>query len=112
MATAVSAAFTPTAAGTYRWRAFYSGDANNDAVSGPCNASNENVVVAPAAPTIATHASADIVLGAGSLTDNATVSGLVNPVDERAARRRSSSASTARTTRPARRRSSRRPTGR
>ena len=26
--------FTPTVAGTYRWRAFYSGDANNAAVSG------------------------------------------------------------------------------
>ncbi len=34
--------FTTTAAGTYRWRAFYSGDANNAAVSGACNAANES----------------------------------------------------------------------
>ena len=33
-ASATSAAFTPTAAGTYRWRAFFSGDANNNAISG------------------------------------------------------------------------------
>ena len=45
--TAQSASFTPTAPGTYRWRAFYSGDANNNAVSGPCNAANESTTVAP-----------------------------------------------------------------
>ena len=33
-----SDSYTPTQAGTYRWRAFYSGDANNNAVSGACNA--------------------------------------------------------------------------
>ena len=65
--------FAPAGAGTYRWRAFYSGDANNLAVSGPCNAPNENTVVAPAAPTIATVATPDFVLGAGQLSDNATV---------------------------------------
>jgi len=42
---AVSEPFTPTRAGDYRWRAFYSGDANNEAVSGECNAANENVTV-------------------------------------------------------------------
>ena len=30
--------FTPTTAGTYRWRAFYNGDANNKAVATACNA--------------------------------------------------------------------------
>ena len=75
-----SPAFTPTAAGTYRWRATYSGDANNTGVTGACNAANENVVVSPAAPVIATMASPDITLGAGSLTDNATVSGRSNPL--------------------------------
>ena len=75
-----SPAFTPTAAGTYRWRATYSGDANNTGVTGACNAANENVVVAPATPTLATTASPDITLGAGSLTDSATVSGRVNPL--------------------------------
>jgi LPXTG-motif cell wall-anchored protein len=43
-----SAAFTPTTQGVYRWRASYSGDANNAAVAGACNDANENVVVVPA----------------------------------------------------------------
>jgi hypothetical protein len=43
--TATSAPFTPTRPGVYRWRAFYSGDANNEAVSGACNGANENVTV-------------------------------------------------------------------
>ena len=70
--------YTPTVAGTYRWRAFYSGDIHNDAISGPCNAANENTVVR-AGPAITTQASADITLG-GALIDNATVSGLVDAV--------------------------------
>ena len=44
-----SATYTPTAAGTYRWIASYSGDANNNNVSGACNDPNENVTVSPAA---------------------------------------------------------------
>src|SRR3954471_6922911 len=39
--------FKPTAAGTYRWIANYSGDANNNATSNACNAANENVNVSP-----------------------------------------------------------------
>ncbi len=74
-----SGAFTPTAAGVYRWRATYSGDANNDPVTGACNAANENVTVSRAQPSIATNASGDVSLG-GQLTDNATVSGRINPV--------------------------------
>jgi hypothetical protein len=38
-------AFTPTAVGTYRWIANYSGDANNNATTNACNGANENVVV-------------------------------------------------------------------
>ncbi len=41
--TVTSAAFTPTAAGTYRWIAAYSGDANNAPVTGACNDANELV---------------------------------------------------------------------
>ncbi len=74
-----SAAFTPTTAGTYRWIASYSGDVNNAPVSGACNDANETVVVAPAGPTLATTASADISLGAGSVNDTVVVSGRVNP---------------------------------
>ena len=42
---ATSAPFTPKRAGDYRWRAFYSGDANNNPVAGGCNEANENVTV-------------------------------------------------------------------
>lgn len=44
----LSASLAPPLPGTYRWRASYSGDANNLPVSAPCNAPDENVVVAPA----------------------------------------------------------------
>jgi hypothetical protein len=37
--------FTPTAAGTYRWIATYNGDANNAAVAGLCDATNETPIV-------------------------------------------------------------------
>jgi hypothetical protein len=43
-----SAPFTPTKAGTYRWIAAYSGDANNLPVGGTCDAAGESVVVQPA----------------------------------------------------------------
>jgi parallel beta-helix repeat protein len=39
--------FTPATAGTYRWIATYNGDANNNTVSGPCNAPNESETLAP-----------------------------------------------------------------
>ena len=77
--TATSGGFTPTAAGTYRWRASYSGDANNAPVAGACNDANESVVVNPTNPTIATVASSNVGIG-GQISDVATVSGRVNPV--------------------------------
>ncbi|MCA1570991.1 MAG: CAP domain-containing protein [Chloroflexi bacterium] len=76
---AVSQAFTPTQPGVYRWRAFYSGDANNNAVAGACNDANETATIVRANPTIATVASAGVVVG-GQITDTATVSGRVSPV--------------------------------
>jgi hypothetical protein len=42
-------AFTPSTAGTYRWRAFYGGDDNNDSVSTACDEAN-SVVSAPFVP--------------------------------------------------------------
>ncbi len=74
----ISAMFTPTSIGQYRWIASYSGDANNNPVSGACNDSNEITVVTPAAPTIVTVASPNINLGSGLLADTAMVSGRVN----------------------------------
>lgn len=49
---ATSPPFTPTVAGTHRWIASYSGDANNIPVSGACNDPGESVVVAPRPPRI------------------------------------------------------------
>jgi uncharacterized repeat protein (TIGR01451 family) len=80
--TATSAAFTTTQAGTYRWRATYNGDANNNAVTGACNAANENVVVTKKSPSIATSlvgggesgASITVTLGT-SVHDTSTLTG-------------------------------------
>jgi hypothetical protein len=77
--TAVSAPFTPTVLGVFRWIASYSGDDNNNPVSGACAEATEVVNVTKANPTINTLASVSVQLG-GSITDSATVSGLVNPV--------------------------------
>jgi hypothetical protein len=74
-----SAPFTPTIAGTYRWIATYNGDANNSPAIGVCGATNETPIVSAATPTIDTVASAGVVIG-GPLTDQATVSGRVNPL--------------------------------
>ncbi|MDQ6725913.1 MAG: Ig-like domain repeat protein, partial [Actinomycetota bacterium] len=45
--TATSDNFTPTAPGTYRFIASYSGDADNNAATADCGAANESVVIAP-----------------------------------------------------------------
>ncbi|MCA1683736.1 MAG: hypothetical protein LC708_01210, partial [Actinobacteria bacterium] len=70
-----SAAFTPTLPGTYRWRAIYSGDANNTPV-GPtaCADPAEAVVVTRASPSLVTNASAAVSVG-GTVRDTATLSG-------------------------------------
>jgi hypothetical protein len=78
---ATSAPFTPTAPGTYRWIASYSGDANNAAVSGLCNAANESVnipAVAQTNPALSTQASGSVSVG-GSISDTATLSGGNSP---------------------------------
>jgi hypothetical protein len=47
-----SAAFMPLVPGKYRWTASYSGDAQNEAVSGACNDANEDATVNPFQPTM------------------------------------------------------------
>ncbi|MDQ6726001.1 MAG: Ig-like domain repeat protein, partial [Actinomycetota bacterium] len=76
---ATSDAFVPLTAGTYRFVATYSGDANNAPV-GPtdCNAPNEQVTVTPAAPAISTQASGPVNVG-GTIRDVATITGGANP---------------------------------
>jgi protocatechuate 3,4-dioxygenase beta subunit len=72
---------TGSVTGTYQWDATYSGDANNLAVSDNGNA-NEQVVVSPASPAIATTPdSTAITLGANPvvLKDTAALSGGFHP---------------------------------
>ena len=57
-----SGSFKPTAAGTYRFVASYSGDDNNLAVSSTCNADRESVVVSSPASSIA-KAQRDVTTG-------------------------------------------------
>ncbi|MFN2608806.1 MAG: hypothetical protein ABR511_13105, partial [Acidimicrobiales bacterium] len=74
-----SANFTTTAAGTYRFTASYSGDANNNP-AGPtaCTDPGEAVVVSPATPAITTTASAPVAIG-GTIHDTATLTGGFSP---------------------------------
>jgi hypothetical protein len=74
-----SPAFTPTQAGTYRWTASYSGDANSLPSVSACDAPGESTTVTRATTTIASSAVAGVVLGAGTLSDSATVSGRYRP---------------------------------
>src|SRR5436190_325239 len=55
-ATAMSTPFTPTAAGTYRWIASYSGDANYQPATTTCNDANESSVVNTVPTTLTTQA--------------------------------------------------------
>lgn len=74
--TATSGWFTPAAPGTYYWTAAYSGDAANNAVTSPCNAPNESVVISSFAPPPFTRTvTGDFV---GPLTVNAGESVLIN----------------------------------
>ena len=76
--TYTSGSFTTVTTGTFRWTASYSGDANNNTATSPCNAANESVIVSAATPSITTTASPGVTLG-GSVSDTATLSGGFNP---------------------------------
>jgi hypothetical protein len=69
--------FTPTAVGTYRWIASYSGDAKNLSVSGACNDANESSVVNKQQPAISTNASAPVTIDS-PISDVAHLSGATN----------------------------------
>ncbi len=68
-----STPFTPTAAGTYRFIATYSGDANNNSVSNSCSDAGEAVIVV-ATPALSTQASGTVTLG-NPISDTATLTG-------------------------------------
>ena len=58
-----STSFTPSAAGTYRWTADYSGDRANNPASSACNAANESVTIAPFQPPPCTRSLTGDVVG-------------------------------------------------
>ncbi len=62
---------------TYFWTAQYSGDPANNGVITPCGDANETVTVALGAPTLTTRVTAaTVVLGANTIADRATITGL------------------------------------
>jgi uncharacterized repeat protein (TIGR01451 family) len=78
----VSADFTPTSAGTYRWVAHYSGDVNNNSLDTNCDqtgANGETSVVNPAHPSIATQLSSSSITVGDTINDTATISNAFNP---------------------------------
>ncbi|MFL5863392.1 MAG: hypothetical protein ACJ780_21900 [Solirubrobacteraceae bacterium] len=74
-----SATFTPTAAGTYRWVASYSGDATNAAAATTCGDNAETVVASPAQTALRTVASPVVVRSGGAVGDSALLGGGMNP---------------------------------
>ena len=59
-------------AGTYYFRAFYSGDTNNNGASSAC--ADETLVVSPKTPSISTQLSSSSITVGGSVHDSATLS--------------------------------------
>src|SRR5437016_3927968 len=72
--TATSDPFTPSQAGTYRWKASYSGDTNNAAIATACNDPGETSVVNRATPALTTVATATALVG-GPISDTANLAG-------------------------------------
>ncbi len=73
-----SGSYLATTAGTYYWVDSYTGDGNNNSVTGGCGDANESVVVAKNSPTVATTASASVVVG-NTISDSGVLSGGYNP---------------------------------
>jgi hypothetical protein len=73
-----SAPVTLNAAGSYYWRAVYSGDGNNQPAESPC--AEAPLTVNKASPTITTFATTSATTGA-SITDTATLSGGYGTLD-------------------------------
>jgi len=76
-------AYTPAAAGTYRWVASYDGGDGGNTIgdSGACNDANENVVVSPSQPDITTTATEGPVSLGNSIDDTAHLSGTADQPD-------------------------------
>jgi uncharacterized repeat protein (TIGR01451 family) len=74
-----SGSFTPGTAGTYRFIATYSGDANNVSTTSQCSDVHESVIVTKKTPALSTNASPGVTLGNGSISDQATLAGGATP---------------------------------
>ena len=72
--------YTTSAAGTYRWTASYSGDANNAAATSACNAANETSTVAKASPGLTTTATNATV--GSAISDSGALAGGVSPTGQ------------------------------
>src|SRR2546428_4591005 len=73
-----SSAVTENVAGTYRWIASYSGDANNNAFATTCNEAGETSTVNKASPAISTTASQGVIAG-GQISDTAHLTAGTSP---------------------------------
>ena len=73
-----SGTFAPSAPGTYRWVASYSGDGDNEATAGACGESGESVAVSKASPSLSTNASTGVAVG-GVVHDEASLAGGSSP---------------------------------
>jgi hypothetical protein len=72
-----SVSWTPSAAGTYAWRASYAGDANDNSIpQTSCSDANEQITVNKASPSLTTQASPTMATAGTALTvaDTATFS--------------------------------------
>ena len=81
-AASYSVAWTPPVAGTYFWKAVYSGDVNNNSVKSGCGGANEQIAVGKASLTISTLASPQTGTVGVAITpvkDSATLAGRVVP---------------------------------
>ena len=76
--TYTSSSFTTTSVGTYQWGFTYTGDANNHPVA-TCGGANESLTVNPATPHVITNADPATTTVGGSVADQASFTGLVNP---------------------------------
>src|SRR5207247_3917518 len=81
-----SSAVPVTQAGTYRWIASYSGDANNNGFTTLCNDAGETSTLTKAAPALTTTASGSVAAG-GQVSDVAHLTLGTNPKIGRASRR-------------------------
>ncbi len=73
-----STSWTPSAAGSYYWKASFPGDTYNNSYVSACGGANETLTVGMKSPTLGTTQSADGLIGT-VLNDTATLAGGYSP---------------------------------